>query len=43
MTDDPNILYPRPGEFPHLSECLLFIDLEMHCTCDDDSPDWTSS
>lgn len=25
----------------HLSECLLVEHPEMHCTCRDDSPDWT--
>lgn len=34
---------PRPNGRPHLSECLLFIDPDMYCTCDDDSPDWTLS
>lgn len=29
-----------PGR-PHFTECLLFSDPSLHCTCDDDSPDWT--
>jgi hypothetical protein len=31
----------RDNGLKHLSECLLFIDPELHCTCDDWSPDWT--
>lgn len=38
----------KPIELParedgreHLSECLLFIDPEMYCTCGDWSPEWT--
>jgi hypothetical protein len=33
----------RPGgkNYPHLDECLLFSAPDLHCTCDDDSPEWT--
>lgn len=34
-------LPPRPDGKLHLSECLLFIAPDLHCTCDDDSPEWT--
>jgi hypothetical protein len=34
-------LPPRPDGKPHLSECGLFIDLDVGCTCDDYSPEWT--
>jgi len=34
-------LPPRENGRDHLSECLLFDEPKMHCTCDDDSPEWT--
>jgi hypothetical protein len=37
----PIELPEHPSGRDHLSECLLFIDPEMHCTCDDWSPEWT--
>lgn len=38
----PRHVGPGPG---HLSECLLvaYSDHPYGCTCDDDSPEWTTS
>jgi hypothetical protein len=44
MTDELRDQIPdRPNGRPHLSECLLFVAADLYCTCDDNSPDWTSS
>jgi hypothetical protein len=40
-TDRTVPLPPRTKGRTHLSECLLFIDPSLHCTCDDFSPEWT--
>lgn len=39
--NEPIELPEREDGRAHLSECLLFIDPSLDCTCDDDSPDWT--